>query len=112
MAAISVDTATERVKATAHRAVAAAAEQAAALAEEARTLKTRAAEAAEDYGRTVRRETGRAIRRVEDARDHAAGRIRRAPLTSVALASMAGALAGFAAAWLIVTLGTRRQRDD
>jgi ElaB/YqjD/DUF883 family membrane-anchored ribosome-binding protein len=107
MAATPVDPATETVTATARRAAAAAVERAAELAEQARTLKSRATDAAEEYRRTMRREFGRAVRRVEYVRAETAYRIQRAPFTAVAIACTAGFIAGAGAAWLALM-----SRDD
>jgi ElaB/YqjD/DUF883 family membrane-anchored ribosome-binding protein len=86
---------------------AAASEAVAELAAEAREVKARAEEAADEYRRTIRREVGRAMRRVDYARKESAYRIQQSPLASVAIACAAGFLGGAAAAWAIMRAADR-----
>ena len=76
-------------------------QQAADLAARARELKGRAAEAADAYRRTIRREVRRARRQVDYARQESAYRIQQAPFTAVAIACAAGFLGGAATAWAL-----------
>lgn len=64
-----------------------------------RHLKTLAADALEDRMHAAKRTITRTVRDLEDLRDSAAGRVRKAPLTSVGLALGAGILLGAVVAW-------------
>lgn len=64
-----------------------------------RHLKTLTAEALEDGLRAAKRTLTRKVRDLEDLRDSAAGRVRKAPLTSVGIAVGAGILLGVAIGW-------------
>ena len=64
-----------------------------------RHLKTLAADALEDRMHAARRTITRTVRNLEDLRDSTAGRVRKAPLTSVGLALGAGIVLGGLVAW-------------
>ena len=73
--------------------------QAAHLAREARLLETRASDALEDGVHAAKRVMTRSAHQVEDLRDAAAYRVKKAPLVAVALAAGAGLLLGIAFGW-------------
>ena len=101
MAVISVDSATEAVKAAAGKAVVAVAQHAAELADQTRQWRTLASEAVDNTrGAAAHIVTG-TVRRAEDARDRTGHLIKRALFTAVAIAGGAGILAGIAmASWV------------
>jgi ElaB/YqjD/DUF883 family membrane-anchored ribosome-binding protein len=72
------------------------------LAAQAGEIEARAAVAAQEYRRTIKREVGRAIRRVDYAKQESAYRIKQAPFTAVAIACAVGFIGG-AAAFLVLT---------
>ena len=76
-----------------------AAGQAAHLAHEARLLKTLASDAVEDGIHAAERAITRGAHQVEDLRDAAAYRVKKAPLLSIALAAGAGMLVGIVVGW-------------
>jgi len=69
------------------------------LAHEARLLKTLASDAVEDSVHRAKRAITRSAHEVEDLRDAAAYRVKKAPLLSIALAAAAGMLAGIVFGW-------------
>ena len=75
------------------------------FAGQARDVKGRASDAAEEYRRAIRREVGRASRRVDYARQESAYRIQQAPFAAVAIACAAGFLGGAATAWALMRAG-------
>jgi ElaB/YqjD/DUF883 family membrane-anchored ribosome-binding protein len=79
---------------TVHDRVVDAVGRAAHLTHEARLLKTRAADAVEDGVHAATRAVTRGARAVEDLRDEAAYRVKKAPLASLALAAGAGMILG------------------
>ena len=83
--------------------------QVAHVAHKARLLKTLAADAVEDGLHAARRTVTRRIRDIEDLRDAAAYRIKRAPFATVAAALGAGILLGAVFGWF-GTRSTRRNR--
>ena len=68
--------------------------RAAHVAHEARVLKTLAADAVEDGVHAVRRAVTHSAREIDEWRDTAAYRIKKAPFLTVALAAGAGLLVG------------------
>ena len=68
--------------------------RAAHVAHEARLLKTLATDAVEDGVHAARRAVTRGAREIEDLRDAAAYRVKKAPLASIALAAGVGMLLG------------------
>lgn len=68
--------------------------RAAHVAHEARVLKTLAADAVEDGVHAAKRAVTRGAREIEDLRETAAYRIKKAPFLSVAIAAGAGLLVG------------------
>jgi hypothetical protein len=74
--------------------------QAAHLAHEARRLKTLATDAVEDGVHAARRAIARRMHDLEDLRESAAHRVKRAPLLAVSLAAVGGILFGVALGWL------------
>ena|ERR1019366_1820672 len=74
--------------------------EAAHLGHEARVLKTLAADAIEDGVHSAKRAIRRGAHEIEDLRDTAVSRVRRAPLASIALAGGAGLLLGIVVGWL------------
>ena len=101
MTVISVDSATEAVKAAGRKAAAAAAQHGADLADQTRQLQTFASSAVDDTREAAARMATRTVRSVADARDRTGHRIRRAPFTAVAIACGAGLLTGIATAWCV-----------
>jgi ElaB/YqjD/DUF883 family membrane-anchored ribosome-binding protein len=101
METITLDRAVAAAKGTVQEAAEAASEQAAAVAAQAREIKACATEAADQYRRSIQREVGRAMRRVDYARRESAYRIQQAPFSAVALACLAGVAAGAVATWAI-----------
>ena len=80
------------------------------MAHEARVLKTRAADALEDGLHSARRTVTRGMHDLEDFRDEAVVRVRRAPLAAVGMTFAAGLLLGIAVGW--IGHGPRRQDSD
>ena len=74
--------------------------QAAHVAHEARVLKTLAADAVEDGVHAAKRAITRRMHDLEDLRESAAYRVKRAPLLAVGLAAAGGILLGVALGWL------------
>lgn len=68
--------------------------RAAHVAHEARVLKTLASDAIEDGTHAAKRMVTRSARNIEDWRDAAAYRVKKAPLMSVAVAAAVGLLLG------------------
>ena len=112
MAVISVDSATEAVKAAGGKAAAAAAQHGADLADQTRRLQTLASSAVDDAREAAARMATRTVRRVADARDRTGDRIKRAPFMAVAIACTAGILAGMATAWWVTRSRTVRDRSE
>jgi ElaB/YqjD/DUF883 family membrane-anchored ribosome-binding protein len=83
--------------------------RAAHLAHEAGLLKTIASDAVEDGVHAARRAIKRGAHEVDDLRDAAASRVRKAPLLSIALAAGAGMLVGIVFGWLGRRATTQRQ---
>jgi len=82
--------------------------QAAHVAHEARLLKTLATDAMEDGVHAAKRAITRRMHDLDDLRESAAYRVKRAPLLAVGLAAAGGVLVGVALGWL----GRRaRQRE-
>jgi ElaB/YqjD/DUF883 family membrane-anchored ribosome-binding protein len=98
-------TITEKAQEIVRDRVAEAARHAEHLAEDARVLKAHAAGAIEDAMYSARRAVTHGLREMEDIRDAAALKIRKAPLTTVGLTFAAGLLFGVALGWL----GRRRR---
>jgi len=73
--------------------------QVADAAREVRHLKTLTADAIDDGLHAAKRTITRKVRDLEDLRDSTAGRVRKAPLTSVFLALGTGILLGALVAW-------------
>ena len=69
------------------------------VAHEARLLKTLAADAVEDGVHAAKRAIARGAHEVEDLRDEAIYRVKKAPLAAVALAAGAGILVGMVFGW-------------
>jgi ElaB/YqjD/DUF883 family membrane-anchored ribosome-binding protein len=82
--------------------------QAAQVAHDARLLKARASEAIEDGVHAAKRAVTRGAHEIEDLRDAAAYRVRRAPLGSIALAAGAGLFLGI----VLGRLGRNRSRAE
>jgi ElaB/YqjD/DUF883 family membrane-anchored ribosome-binding protein len=81
--------------------------RAAHVAHEARVLKTLASDAIEDGTYAAKRLITRGARNIEDLRDAAAYRVKKAPLMAVAVAAAAGLLLGVAFA----ACGRRASQD-
>jgi ElaB/YqjD/DUF883 family membrane-anchored ribosome-binding protein len=75
--------------------------QAAYVTHEARLLKTRASDAVEDGVHAAKRAITRGMHDLEDMRDSAAYRVKRAPLMTVGLAAGAGLLLGLVVGWIV-----------
>jgi hypothetical protein len=74
--------------------------QAAHVAHEARLLKTLATDAVEDGVHAAKRAITRGLHDLDDLRESAAYRVKRAPLLTVSLAVAGGILVGIALGWL------------
>ena len=74
--------------------------QAAHVAHEARLLKSLATDAVEDGVHAAKRAITRGMHDLEDLRESAAHRVKRAPLLTVSLAAAGGILVGVALGWL------------
>jgi ElaB/YqjD/DUF883 family membrane-anchored ribosome-binding protein len=74
--------------------------QAAYVTHEARLLKTRATDAVEDRVHAAKRAITRGMHDLEDMRDSAVHRVKRAPLMTVGLAVGAGMLLGVVIGWI------------
>jgi len=83
--------------------------QVAHVAHEARLLKTLAADAVEDGVYAAKRAITRGAHEVEDLRDAAVYRVKKAPLLSIALAAGAGMLVGTVFGWWGRRATVRRQ---
>lgn len=70
------------------------------LAHEARVLKSRASDLLEDGLHDARRTVARGMHDLEDFRDEAVVRVRRAPLAAVGLTFAAGLLLGLCVDWV------------
>ena len=112
MAVISVDSATDAVKAAGRHAAAAVAQHAAELAAQTHQLQTRASSALDDARDAAARLATRSVRAVEEARDRTGDRITRAPVTAVAIACGAGLLVGIATTWWVTRSRTDRDRSE
>ena len=112
MAMLSVDSATDAVRAAGRKAAAAAARGAAALADQSHQLQTRASEVVDETGRAAARIATHTVRRAEDARDRTGRRIKHAPFIAVAIACGAGMLAGIAMTWWVTRSRTERPGPD
>ena len=69
------------------------------LAKDAHLLKARATEALDDSLRAVKRTAKQRLNELEDLKDDAAIRVRKAPLAAVAVTFAAGLLFGMALGW-------------
>ena len=76
-----------------------AADRVAHVAQDARRLETLASDAAEDGVHAAKRAITRGVHQVEDLRDEAAYRVKKAPLLSIALAAGAATLVGLVFGW-------------
>jgi len=70
------------------------------LAHDARVIKTRASDLLEDGLHDARRTVARGMHDLEDLRNEAAVRVRRAPLAAVGLTFAAGLLLGLSVGWV------------
>ena len=87
--------------------------QAAHVAHEARLLKTLAADAIEDGVHAAKRAMTRGAHEIEDLRDAAAYRVKKLPLTSIAVATAAGLLLGIVIGrWGGTRTQQRRRRES
>jgi ElaB/YqjD/DUF883 family membrane-anchored ribosome-binding protein len=78
------------------------------LAHEAGVLKARAADAFSDGAYAVKRAVRKTMRDLEDVKEDAVVRVRKAPLATVGVTFIAGLLLGAALGWL----GHRPRRDE
>ena len=85
--------------------------RAAHVAHEARVLKTMAADAIEDGVHAAKRAVTRSARDIEDLRDAAAYRVKKAPLMAVALAAAAGLALGIGVRGVRTALDTGQDAE-
>jgi ElaB/YqjD/DUF883 family membrane-anchored ribosome-binding protein len=100
MAPATAETHTNQPPSTVRDRAADVVRQATHFAHEARQIKTLAADAVEDGVHAARRAMTRGMHGVEDLRDAAAYRVKRAPFMTVGLAFAGGVLLGVAFGWI------------